>query len=95
MPPQKIVHQLPSFIFSSFELKQCFDRMPKLPANSRLFMFDAVSMYTKIDADHALTVIAEFLHKHELTIGLPTKALIAGLDLIMRCNVFKFSDTHW
>jgi hypothetical protein len=38
--------------------------MPKLPANARLFIFDAMYMYTKID--HALTVIIEFLHEHKL-----------------------------
>ena len=92
---QPLVRQLPSFIASSFELKQQFDILPPLPATSRLFMFDAVSMYTNIDTDHALTTIAAFLRTHDLALGMPTEALIAGLDLIMRWNVFQFGDTFW
>jgi hypothetical protein len=92
---QPLVRKLPSFISSSFELKQCLDRLPQLPANARLFMFDAVSMYTSIDTDHALATIATFLRTHELALGLPAEALISGLELIMRWNVFKFGDTYW
>jgi hypothetical protein len=92
---QPLVRKLPSFISSSFELKQCLDRLPPLPANARVFMFDAVSMYTKIDTDHALEEIATFLRTHKLAKGLPTEAIIDGLELIMRFNIFKFGDTHW
>jgi hypothetical protein len=58
-------------------------------------MFDAISMYTKIDTDHALEKIAFFLRNHALAKGLPTEAIIDGLELIMRWNIFMFGDTYW
>ncbi len=92
---QPLVRKLPSFIASSFELKQCFNRLPKLRPHARLFMCDAVSMYTNIDTDHALETIATFLRANKLAKGLPADAIISGLELIMRWNVFKFGDTFW
>jgi hypothetical protein len=59
-------------------------------------MFDAMSMYTKIDTDHAIEKIAAFLRNHKLAKeGLPADAIISGLELIMHYNVFKFGDIVW
>jgi hypothetical protein len=58
-------------------------------------MFDAVSMYTNIDTDHALDTIGHFLCNHKLAKGLPADAIISALNLIMRWNIFKFGDTFW
>jgi hypothetical protein len=52
-------------------------------------------MYTNIDTDHALDIIANFLHNHELATGLPAEPIISGLELIIRWNIFIFGDTHW
>jgi hypothetical protein len=92
---QPLVRSLPSFIASSWELKNCLESLPPLPTNARLFTCDAVSMYTNIDTDHALEVIADFLRHHRLAQGLPAEAIIAGLEIIMRWNVFQFGDTYW
>jgi hypothetical protein len=59
---QPLVRKLPSFLASSWDLKQCLERLPPLPAHARLFTCDAVSMYTSsIDTNHALKVMATFL----------------------------------
>jgi hypothetical protein len=92
---QPLVRKLPSFIASSWELKNHLEKLPPLPAHARLFTCDAVSMYTSIDTDHALEVIADFLRNHQLAEGLPAEAIIAGLELIMRWNIFQFGDTFW
>jgi hypothetical protein len=92
---QPLIQKLPSFIASSLELIQCFDRLPALPPQARLFLFDAVSMYTNIDTDHALNTTGHFLRNHKLAKGLPANAIISALDLIMRWNIFKFVDTFW
>jgi hypothetical protein len=92
---QPLVRTLPSFIASSWELKNCLEDLPPLPAHARFFTCDAVSMYTNIDTDHALAVIAPFLRQHPLAEGLPAESLISGLELIMRWNIFAFGDTHW
>jgi hypothetical protein len=92
---QPLVRTLPSFIASSWELKNHLETLPALPAHARFFTCDAVSMYTNIDTDHALAVIGDFLRNHDLAKGLPAESLIAGLEIIMRWNVFQFGDTHW
>jgi hypothetical protein len=92
---QPLLRRLPSFIASSTELKQCLERLPPLPSHARLFMCDAVSMYTNIDTDHALDTIGHFLRTNKLARGLPADAILSALDLIMRCNIFKFGDTFW
>jgi hypothetical protein len=94
---QPLMKLLPSFIASSWELKNSLTALPPLPRSARLFTCDAVGMYTNIDTDHALTVIATFLDSHPLALALdlPSKALISALDLVMRCNLFQFGDTYW
>jgi hypothetical protein len=92
---QPLVRQLPSVIASSWELKNRLEKLPPLPAHARLFTCDAVLMYTSIDTNHALEVITKFLQNHQLAIGLPAKAVIAGLELIMCWNIFQFGDTYW
>jgi hypothetical protein len=92
---QPLVRTLPSFIASSWELKNHLETLSALPAHARFFTCDAVAMYTNIDTDHALAVIGDFLRNHDLAKGLPAESLIAGLEIIMRWNVFQFGDTHW
>jgi hypothetical protein len=92
---QPLVRELPSFIASSWELKTCLEQLPALPAHARLFTCDAVSMYTSIDTNHALEVIADFLRTNPMALGLPAEAIIDGLELIMRWNIFRFGDTFW
>jgi hypothetical protein len=58
---QPLVRTLPLFIASLWELKNHLQALPPLPAHARLFTCDAVSMYTNIDTDHALKVIADSL----------------------------------
>jgi hypothetical protein len=65
-----------------------------LPPNARLFSMDAVSMYTNIDTGHALTVIAQWLEDHPCD-GVDTAALLHGLRIVMRHNIFRFGDTYW
>jgi hypothetical protein len=92
---QPLMKTLPSFIASSWELKNSLEKLPSLPSHARLFTCDAVGMYTNIDTDHALAVIADFLDNHPLAVGLPANALVSALELVMRCNIFQFGDTYW
>ncbi len=70
---QPLVRTLPSFVASSWELKNHLQALPPLPAHARLFTCDAVSMYTNIDRDHAMECIATFLRTRELAEGPPQK----------------------
>jgi hypothetical protein len=64
-----IVKQLPSYIASSFELKQRLQRLRFTPSRVSMFTCDAVSMYTNIETDHALAQIATFLRTSPLCTG--------------------------
>lgn len=66
----------------------------KIPENAKFFTMDAISMYTNIDTDHALTTISAFLRKLDIK-TINTEAVIHGLTIIMRHNDFKFGDTFW
>jgi hypothetical protein len=90
-----IVTALPSYISSSFELKQRLQRLKFTPSRVSMFTCDAVSMYTNIDTDHALEQIAIFLRTSPLCRDCPANEIIKGLQIIMRNNVFKFGDTFW
>jgi hypothetical protein len=90
-----IVQLLPSYIASSFDLKKRLGRLTYEPSKISLFTSDAVSMYTNIDTDHALAVIATFLRTSPRCAGVPHAAIIHGLEILMRNNIFQFGDTFW
>jgi hypothetical protein len=95
---QPLCRQLDSFIASSWELVQDFQahRATGIPlTDGRLFTCDAVSMYTNIDTDHALSTIKGFLRHSPMAEGMNEPAISAALDIVMRGNVFKFGNTFW
>jgi hypothetical protein len=87
----------PFAVKSSTTLKDLVIDLPPLPPSARLFTADAVSMYTNIDTTHALSVIPKFIRRHQQEYGNAneTTALIEGLELVMRNNIFQFGDTFW
>jgi hypothetical protein len=85
-----------STILSSTTLKDKLTNLDKLPPNARLFTTDAISMYTNIDTSHALKVLKKFIYKHQEYSTIHEKsAVLEGLELIMRNNIFQFGDTFW
>jgi hypothetical protein len=92
---QPICKRLPSYLKSSVELKQKLSSLTFEP-NAHFFTADATSMYTNIDTDHAIAMIAGFLRTSPLCAMVSNKELILhALELIMRRNYFKFGDTYW
>ena len=95
---QKIVKMLPFVIPSSQELLRQLAALPDLPDSARLFTFDAVSMYTRIDTNHALQTIHRFLISHVAWVfglGIQGDKLMQALRIVMTRNIFKFDDTWW
>jgi hypothetical protein len=67
-----------------------------VPPNSFLFTADAVSMYTNIPTDQALTLICNHIRATaHLIPDVPVEALCSALRIVMRCNIFSFGDTLW
>jgi len=68
-----------------------------IPENALLFSADAKSMYTNIDTDTGLTSIRNFIddNRDNISPDFPTNLFLTILEIVMRNNVFKFSDTYW
>ena len=93
---QPLAQRVPSYIKSSFDLKTQLLESDIDWRRARFFTLDAVSMYTNIDTEHALSVIANFLQHHPLCHDVSNReAIMSALELIMRNNVFRFGDTYW
>jgi hypothetical protein len=61
---------------------------------ARLFITDAVLMYTNINRDRALQFISQHIREHVSQFAnVPAEALIEALEIIMTLNVFTFGDT--
>jgi hypothetical protein len=66
------------------------------PPNSFLFTADAVSMYTNIPTEQALTLMCNHIRATaHLIPNIPVEALCSALRIVMRCNIFSFGDTFW
>ena len=85
-----IIKKLRSYIDSSRSFK--YSLPLTVDQRALLFTADATSMYTNIDTDHALKIIEEFLKEHPLCEDIDWKPIIRSLKLIMRENIFQFSD---
>ena len=89
---QPIATTVPSFIASSYDLKEALNDIPQLPPGALLFTADAVSMYTNIDTFYAVNAIKNFLQSHTQFNHLPLAAITDAMELIMKNNVFQFGD---
>ena len=85
-----------SYISSSKGFKDYLFANSPFPANAKIFTADAESYYTAINTNQALREIGSYLRANERTFkDIPVQALMSGLRLIMKYNVFTFGDTHW
>ena len=92
---QPIATSLPSFIGSSYDLKEALQDIPPLGPTARLFTADAVSMYTNIDTYRAVGSIRSFLTTKQEFSDMPLTAINDAIELIMKNNVFTFGDCHF
>jgi hypothetical protein len=68
----------------------------EIPNSARLFSFDAVSMYTNSGRDHAMQIMKAWSKLfQEQGHFIPTQAILAGLELVMKHNTFIYGDTHF
>jgi hypothetical protein len=90
---QKYATRQKAYFKSSFDLKTELVTMD-VPPGARLFIADAVSMYTNINKDHALQFVSQHIREHVSQFAnVPAEALIEALEIIMTLNVFTFGDT--
>ena len=92
---QRIASIQQSYFKSSFVLQAELVQLTNL-SNISLFTADAVSMYTNINTNKAITIISKYLRDNEhLFMDIPINALIEALSLTMKNNIFRFGDTTW
>ena len=82
-----------SYFKNSLSLKQHLETL-HIPNGARLFIADAVSMYTNIKTSHALHNIRRYLLQKRYP-GITLQPLMEALILIMKNNIFRFGDTYW
>ena len=93
---QPYARSIPSFIKSSYELKNLLITMPPLPSTARLLTADAVSMYTNIEINDALRVLKYIINNSpHFATSYEQYAVIEALNLLMKNNLFQFGDTYW
>jgi hypothetical protein len=84
-----------SYFKSSFDIKTELVTMD-VPPGARLFIADAVSMYTNINTDRALQFIYQHIRENVSQFAnVPAEALIEALEIIMTLHFFTFVDTTW
>jgi hypothetical protein len=84
-----------SYFKSSIDLKTELVTMD-VPPGARLFIADAVSMYTNINTDRAIQFVSQHIREHVSQFSnVPAEALIEALEIIMTLSVFTFGDTTW
>ena len=91
---QPIAQGMQTYLKDSFKLKKILDNTIIAPG-ARLFTCDAESMYTNIDTENALHIIAKLLHNPETQKKYPhyhANTLIEALEIVMRNNTFKCRD---
>ena len=93
---QKLAKQLPWCVKDSESFRREVIQLD-LPPNARLVTFDAVSMYSNIDLDHAMPIMRRWFESYIPGPNDPPLAsvdtLMAALHLVMRKNIFAFGDS--
>ena len=93
---QPIIKKLPTYLSSSFELKQDLDQLAGTDLRRMsLFTGDVIAMYPSIDLNDAFDRIQDFLYNSPLCAGISVAPIIAALRLVMTRNCFRFGDTYW
>ena len=91
---QPIAQSMPTYFKDSFAFKAIIDAV-KVPPGGKSFTADAVSMYTNIDTNGALSVICPFLRDNEKRFGhYHADTLIRALEIVMCNNIIRFGDKY-
>jgi len=88
-----VAQKQPSYLKSSFDLKQKLSQLDIPPFTASLFTADAVAMYTNIPQGRAFNMISAHLRDNAADYAeIPIEATLKALKLIMTKNVFTFGD---
>ncbi len=93
---QPIAHAQPSFFQDPYTQHHSLKNL-QLPHNALLFTSDAISMYTNIKTNPALTSISKYIHTEEgkSVHHYNATALMEALEIVFRNSLINFGDTYW
>jgi hypothetical protein len=70
--------------------------LENLPPSVRIFIMDAIGMYSNIDPEHCLTAVQGYLTNSpvsfELDLHHRQHAILHAIEILIKYNVFKFGD---
>ncbi|CAJ1951612.1 unnamed protein product [Cylindrotheca closterium] len=93
---QPLVKKLPTYLFSSFQLKNDLDNMHGTDFSCMsLFTGDVVAMNPSINLEDAFLRIRNFLTTSPLCDNVSADPILVALEIIMKRNCFRFGDTYW
>ena len=90
---QAVAQAQPSFFSNSQALLKDLKNM-YFPPGTVGITADATGMYTNINTNVALVIIAKFLRKNQHKFSYYCTALIAALEIVFRNNHFRFGDLY-
>jgi hypothetical protein len=70
----------------------------RVPPNARLVTFEAVSMYSNTNLDHAMKIMQLWLETYVPSASesiLPTQSILDALELVMHHNIMQFGDSYF
>ena len=89
-----IVQKLPTYFKDSFAFKELTEGLVLSP-RARLVTADAVGMYTNINTQAAMAIIAPYLRDQEQYFDhYDAETLISALEIVMFNNIIKFGDVY-
>jgi hypothetical protein len=93
---KELLYLIPSYIQDSKALLEELSTL-HIPKGAKLFMADAVSMYTNIDTNIGILTLRKLftLYNDEIATDFPTELFINTLEIIINNNIFSFGDTFW
>ena len=95
---QKLIPEIPWCVRDSASFKTEISQL-ELPPTAKLVTFDAISMYSNIDLDHAMPIMRHWFESYVPPPGSQPlaniNALMSALNLVMRWNICQFGDSYF
>ena len=93
----KLIHLIPSYIKDCIDVKEKLEALGPLPPGTRLFIMDAIAMYTNIDTKHGMYILRQFLNlmKDKLPADFPVELVLEAVSLVTKNNIFEFGDCYF
>ena len=94
---QQLRFHVQTYLRDSGHLMQLLKELGPLPPGAKLFVADAIGMYTNISTEHGIKIINDWLdeYSNELPPNFPVAAVKDALNLVMNNNIFEFGDSFF